>query len=366
MRFSIRILALCLFFMAVLSDCALGLDVWEAQHQMQAAMPGESRELLSGVSVEEDGQLEMLIAKIVHNAKKELAAGWRSGLTSILKVSVITLLCGAAKGLSSASGVGTELPIVPMAGILATASIVLLDMHGLMMLCKETMESISVFSKTMIPIMAGAVSVSGAPARAAAMQAVTVFALDLVIRMIESVLMPAVGIYLSVMTINYALGQDILRKAGEFILWLVRTVLKAALTLFVSYLTISGVFSGSADGLALKTAKAALSGAIPVVGGVVSDAAESLLAGASVIRGFTGVFGLLCIIAICLVPFFKLGINYLMFKGGAALLSIFSGKEMTGYLSVLSDGFGVLLGMVGTCAAILFFEIVFSITMIGG
>ena len=105
---------------------------------------------------------------------------------------------------------------------------------------------------------------------------------------------------------------------------------------------------------------------VPVVGGVISEATESLLAGAAAIRSLTGVFGVFCIIAICLIPFVRMGVNYLLFKGGTAVLAIFCGNEIAGYLSAIGESFGVLLGMLGTCAAILFFQIVFSIALIGG
>lgn len=366
MRCSIRWIFLLLAAMLLLSGCADALDVSTAQKQLTDAVPQESQELLNGVNAEMDAGLAAQLKRMLKNGADDLRAGWTAGLHSLARVAVIALLCGAADGMRRASGADDGLPAVSMAGVLAIAAAVLFDMSSLMALCRSTLESVSAFSKTMVPVMAAAVSLSGAPTRAAVMQAATMFALELMIRMINSVLLPVLCVYLAIMTVNYAMGQQLLQKLGEFLLWFVRTVLKAALTLFVTYLTLSGVLSGSADELTVKTAKAALSGSIPVVGGVISDATESLLAGAVVLRGLTGVFGILCVIAICLVPFFKLGINYLLFKGGAALLSMICGKELTGYLSALSEGFGVLLGMLGTCAAILFFEIVFSVNLLGG
>ena len=355
-----------LFLAVFLCGHARAYDVNDSIVQMESAVPGESRQLLSGISIDSDDTLFAQFMRIWKNAAEGIRTSWLAGIKTIAKVIVIVLICGAAEGMYAAGGGEKELKVISMAGILSIASAVLADMNGLMAICRETLQSMSVFSKTLLPVMSAAVSISGAPGRAAAMQAITMFSLDLVIRMITEVLMPAVCLYLSIMTVNYALGQNVLNKAGEFVLWLVQTVLKASLTLFVSYLTISGVFSGSTDSIALKTAKAALSGAVPVVGGVISDATESLLAGAAAIRSLTGVFGVICLIAICLIPFVKMGINYLLFKGGAAILSILCSKELTGYLSALCDSFGVMLGMLGTCAAILFFEIVFSIVLIGG
>jgi stage III sporulation protein AE len=47
---------------------------------------------------------------------------------------------------------------------------------------------------------------------------------------------------------------------------------------FVGYLTVSGVIAGSADAVAIKAAKSRRLRMVPVVGGILSDAAETVLA----------------------------------------------------------------------------------------
>ena len=76
-------------------------------------------------------------------------------------------------------------------------------------------------------------------------------------------------------------------------------LLTAGLLAFVGYLTASGAIAGSADAAAVKAAKMTISRAIPVVGGILSDAAETVLAGAGVLRGTVGVVGMLVVLAIC-------------------------------------------------------------------
>ena len=100
------------------------------------------------------------------------------------------------------------------------------------------------------------------------------------------------------------------------------------------------------------------------MGGVISDAAESMLAGAVLIRNTVGVAGMLCVAAICLTPFLKVGCNYLIFKAGGAALSPVCGRTLAGLIAGLSDSMGLMLGMLGACSAILFFELVFSITLV--
>ena len=122
--------------------------------------------------------------------------------------------------------------------------------------------------------------------------------------------------------------------------------------------------SGSVDRVALKTAKFAVSGAVPVVGGVISDATETVLSGAALLRGSVGVFGMLCVTAICLLPFLRVGASYLCYKAGAAVLSPLCAGGLRQLLGSVGTGFGLLLGMLSTCCLILYLELVYVVAMV--
>ena len=92
---------------------------------------------------------------------------------------------------------------------------------------------------------------------------------------------------------------------GGLLKWCITAVLSAVLLVFVGYLTISGVIAGSSDAVTVKTAKLALSGVVPVVGGILSDAAETVLAGAGVLKSTVGLFGMLVVFGMCVAPFFS-------------------------------------------------------------
>lgn len=67
--------------------------------------------------------------------------------------------------------------------------------------------------------------------------------------------------------------------------------------------------------MTVKAAKFTMSSLVPVVGGILSDAAETVLAGAGILKNAVGVFGMLAVLAMCVVPFLQLGIHYLAYKG---------------------------------------------------
>lgn len=115
--------------------------------------------------------------------------------------------------------------------------------------------------------------------------------------------MPLVYGYIAASVAYAAVGNEGLKRLGALLKWLVTTVLTIVMLVFVGYLTISGIIAGSTDAATVKAAKFAISGAVPVVGGILADASESVLAAAGVLRSTVGIFGMIVILAICLLPF---------------------------------------------------------------
>lgn len=283
-----------------------------------------------------------------------------SSVRSLSKMLIVIMLGGICAGFQKNS----DLPVVTIATALAMTSVLFSDLQGILFLCTQTLEQISIFSNTMLPVMAGAITLSGAPITASATQSITMLALSLIIDFISSVLVPAICAYIAIITVNAALSHDLLDNLGQFIKWITTGSLKLILTIFIAYLSISGAISGSVDAVALKTAKFAVSGSVPVVGGIISDATESMLAGMVTIKNSLGIIGLLGVVSICIIPFLQVGINYLIFKAGTAAFSPICSPPIRKLMTGIGDSLGLMLGMLGTCSAILFFELVFSILMV--
>ena len=80
--------------------------------------------------------------------------------------------------------------------------------------------------------------------------------------------------------------------------------------LFTGFMAVSGLLSGHVDATALKAAKVTVSGMVPVVGGIISDAAETVLYSAGLLKGAVGTFGMLAVFAVFASPFLKMGLHY--------------------------------------------------------
>ena len=201
---------------------------------------------------------------------------------------------------------------------------------------------------------------SGAVAR----QLATMLFSDILITLINRLLLPLVYTYIAACVAYAAVGNEGLKRIAGTLKWVVTSILTVVLLVFVGYLTVSGVIAGSTDAVTVKAAKFTMSSLVPVVGGILSDAAETVLAGAGILKNAVGVFGMLAVLCMCVAPFLQLGIHYLTYKVTSALSATVSSGRVAGLIDQIGGAFGLVLGMTGASALLLLISMVSAITAV--
>ena len=314
-------------------------------------------DITAGIDLDEG--LSALFESGVEQMPGALRKAARSGAFLL----VIVMLCGMADGIEDVSG-SKGLSVVPLMGAIAVTAVAVADIHSLIGMGREAIGKMESLSKLLVPSLAAVTAAAGAPTRAAALQMATMLFSDILMTIINRLLLPLVYAYIAASAVNAALGNEGVKRLAELIKWAVTSILAALLLIFVGYLSVSGVIAGNTDAMAVKAAKFAVSGMVPVVGGILSDAAETVLAGAGILKGTVGVVGMLAILAICISPFLYLGIHNLTNKIAAALSAVLSDGRIAGLVSAIGGAFGLVLGMTGACALLLFISTISGISMV--
>lgn len=266
-----------------------------------------------------------------------------------LKALAVVLLCGWLTGLSD-GGAGRA---VGLAGVVGVTVLLLEPSRVLIQQGVETIQSLSEYGKLLLPVMTGALAAQGGGGTAAALYSACALFDSVLSSAISGLLVPLLYLFLGLSIGFAATGQALLGKARELLKWLMQWTLKIALYLFTGFLTVTGVVSGSADAAAIKAAKLTISGVVPVVGGILSDASEAVLVGAGVVRGSVGVYGLLTFAALFLSPFVKMGAQYLLLKAAGGVCASFSKEGAGGLVQDFSTAMGLVLGAAATQTVLL-------------
>lgn len=330
---------------------------------LEGAVPGEARPAVEGISPQNAGNsFEQGILNLLSQAAKLLPGSLGEGLRTALGIVAIAAICAVAGSVTE----GVTVQYVQIAGVLGIAALTLTGFNNLMGTGREAISQMNNYSKALLPALAAAGAASGKPAAAILRQAGTAFAADLLITMYDRLLCPLLYAYAALITFNAALPHDMLKRIAGFIKWIAAGLLSLTLFFFTLYITIGGAISGTADAAAVKTAKTALSGFVPVVGGIIADASETLLLGASVVKNAIGVFGMLVVLGTALAPCLALAVRYICVKLSAALTGTVGGEALASYVDGLSGLYSMLLGMVSATAFLLVISVVSCILAGGG
>lgn len=248
---------------------------------------------------------------------------------------------------------GSTKNVVELSGTICVGLLLLKSSNSLIHLGTQTVAKLSDYGKLLLPVLAAALAAQGGTTTSAAIYAGTAIFDAILGSAISKLLCPMIYIYICLSVANSALGSDPLGKIRDLMKWIMTWGLKIILYIFTGYIGITGVISGSADAAAIKAAKLTISGMVPVVGGILSDASEAVLVGAGVVKNGAGIYGMMAILAIVMGPFLQIGIQYLLLKGTAAVCGLFGTKSIISLVQDFTSAMGLLLAMTGSSCLLL-------------
>ena len=293
--------------------------------------------------------LQELLKSVSKSIRPDLAEASRVCLSILCVHILISILRTISPSLKAT---------VNLAGCTLVAVSLISSANSMILLASQTIQDLSEYGKLLYPVMTTALAAQGGITTSAALYTGTAFFNALLGSMLAQFFIPMIYCYLSISYANRALGEDILDKIGAGIKNIMNWCLKTLLTVFTTYMSITGVVSGTTDAAALKATKVTISTVVPVVGGILAETSEAVLVSAGFMKNAAGIYGLLAILAIFIEPFTKIGVHYLLLKITAAACSVLGTKEVTGIVDDFSTSMGLLLAMTGAVCLLLLFSTV--------
>lgn len=212
-------------------------------------------------------------------------------------------------------------------------------------LAKTTIQNLVGFSYSLIPILITLMMTTGSIASASAVQPIILFLITFIGNIITTFLLPLILIGTALSIISKVSDKIQIDKLAKYFKSSVVWVLGIVLTIFVGVLSLEGSLTSSVDGITAKTAKAAVSNFIPVVGKILGDAVDTVIGCSNILKNAIGIVGVIVIIGICIVPIIKLAILTITYYIASALCQPIADDKIVSLLSGMGDTFKVLLAM---------------------
>lgn len=333
--------------------------------ELESAMPEEAEDILGGMDIA-SADFDKGLESIISSAADEFSGILGQALKKTGVLLAIVML-GSLVGTIRETELGSFPQMyMSLASALAITAVSVGSVNAFVGLGTETIEKMMVFSKSLLPAMAAAVTATGRGLAASSMYMAASLFCDLFITLTDKLIKPLVYMFIAATAAEAAAGGGMAGRIAALFKWAAVSLLKAVLLCFTAYLSISGIVSGSADAVAVKAAKVALSGVVPVVGSIISDASETVLLSASVLKNGIGIFGMLCILAVCAVPFLNLGVHYLAYKVCGAFSAAIGGGTETKLIGAIGSALGIILAMTAVCALLLLVSCVAAMKAVTG
>ena len=330
------ILAVCLIFLLTIPVQAAELTAPEAPEEAEDLVPREPETFGEGLWY------------VVRHAAAELEPALAQAAKSCLCVCAAVLLTATLHFFADEKQKTADLVCT-----LAIGTILLGPANTLIRLGTETIYSLSEYGKLLLPVMTTALAAQGGPVTSAALYAGTMGFNTVLGAILSRLFNPCVYIYLTLSIAESAMCEQMLKKLRDFVKWMMTWILKSAIFIYSAYMGVTGVISGNADASALKMTKIAISGMVPVIGGMLSDASETILVSAGVVKNAVGIYGLLAVLAIWIRPFIRIGTQYLLLKLTAAVCGVYGSRESSELIQDFSGAMGLILAAVGTMCLLL-------------
>lgn len=330
------VLLILLLVVVALPAGAMELEAPAVPDYAEKFMPAEPENLIEGI--------RQMLKEVLGHIRPDLKEASRVCLGIIGAVMVVSLMRTVPGQMERSAD---------LAGTVTVSTMFLSAAGALIDLGSKTVTQISEYGKLLLPVMTTALAAQGGITSSTALYTTTAVFDALLSSVISKFLMPLLYLYLALSAARSAVGEDLLKKMCDGVKWLMTWILKIILYIFTGFISITGVVSGPTDAAALKAAKLTISGVVPVIGGILSDASEAVLVSAGAVKNAVGLYGLFAVLAIWMGPFLKIGAHYLLLRLTAAVCSIFGSKRITDLIQDFAGAMGFLLGMTGSVCLML-------------
>ena len=218
---------------------------------------------------------------------------------------------------------------------------------------RTSIQNLVGFMNNLIPLLITLMLTTGSIASAGLLEPIILFIITFIGNFITSILIPFVLISTALSIVSKVSNRVQVDKLSKFFNSTVVWILGVSLTLFVGIISIEGGLSSTVDGITAKTAKAAVSNFIPVVGKILGDAVDTVIGCSNVLKNAVGIVGVIIIIGICIAPIIKLAILMGLYYLAGAICQPIADEKIVKLLEEMGGTFKMLFAILCSISVML-------------
>ena len=276
-----------------------------------------------------------------------------SSLKTIIAVLVIVLIHSIIKAVADNLETSNISKTIYYVQYILIVTIVMSNFSDLILSITSTIQNLIGFMNSLVPLLITLMIYTGNIATSSLLEPIILIIIEFISNIILTLILPGVSIITALMVVSKLSDKVQIGKLTKFFKSSIVWFLGIILTVFVGVVSLEGTLASSVDGITAKTAKAAVSSMIPVVGKILGDSVDSVLGCGLVLKNALGVVGVIIIIGICATPIIKLSVLTIMYSLSSAIIEPLADEKIVKLLEDFSGIFKLLLGILCAVAVLL-------------
>lgn len=291
--------------------------------------------------------------KILKYIIKLLGSNLQQALSTISGVIIVVIIHSVLKTISENLGNESVAKIAYYIQYILIVTLIMSNFSSIISDVRDSISDLTAFSNTLIPLLTTLMIATGNIVTSHMIEPILLLVITFIGNFITNVLIPIILVSTALGIISKVSEQAQVDKLSKFLkkgsVWVLTTIL----TLFFSLATLEGGITSGLDGMTLKAGKSVVSNAIPVVGGILGDAIDTVLGYSNIIKNAVGVVGIFVIVCICIKPILNLTALTITYYLGAALCQPIADKKIVSLIEQMGGTFKVFLAIMFTITAML-------------
>lgn len=284
--------------------------------------------------------------KILNNSLGILGKEVKVNISLIAKIICIAIISSILNNLASNYGNSEVTQIGIFIAYISIIVIVMSSFNNILGIITESISTLNSFIYSLVPILFSLVLTTGSITTTAIFQPIILFLITAIDVLLTKIIVPVTLVY-TVINIISDIGEKMqLSKLAGIIKSATIWSLGLSLTLLVGVMSLEGSLSSSIDGVTGKTAKAAVTNFIPVVGKVLGDSVETVLGSLNILKNGLGIIGVIVIVGICLIPIIKIAVLMGMYYLVSAIIEPICDNKIVKCINHVGDSMKMLLAII--------------------
>ncbi|NLZ92595.1 MAG: stage III sporulation protein AE [Firmicutes bacterium] len=227
---------------------------------------------------------------------------------------------------------------------------------------RETVSKMVELILALIPLLLALLASLGSFASSVLFRPLIIFAVNFFATLTKDVVFPLIFLTTILSIVNYFSPRVTVSKLADLLKNCAVWVMGLSMTIFIGMLSINGLASTVGDAVTLRTAKYVSSAFLPVVGGMISDAMETVAGATLILKNTVHIAGILVLFYLVAFPLIKILALVFIYKLASALIQPLGDTNLCDSLNML----GNCLALVFAAVAVLGIIFYVAITIIAG